>query len=76
MKWVSQANGRDQEAASYTVKSVHNGIVGSRTIFRCRQVSVVDRFIGLLHVNSKMMPECALIRNLTIFDVESSSDGL
>jgi hypothetical protein len=31
---------------STTVKPVHNGIVGSRSKVRCRQVSVVYRFIG------------------------------
>jgi hypothetical protein len=36
----------DNTQMTGTVIPVHNGIVGSRTKVRCRQVSVVHRFSG------------------------------
>jgi hypothetical protein len=39
----------------YTVKPVHNGIIGARTIFRCRHVSVVDRFVNFSIDFEKLM---------------------
>jgi hypothetical protein len=38
-----------------TVKPVHNGIVGARKIFRCGQVSVVDRFVNFSTSFEKIM---------------------